>query len=232
MSGVRQLILPALLLISPTAMAAKPQALNETMALQLVFSRSIIKQRMTGEVAIGQSKVMAAEKWPNPELSFSQETFEQADVVEESLSIEQQFDFSGRRGLYVAAAEHELQASHAKAKNWRIQMELDTRQRFYTALYQQRRQTVYNKTQDKIDAINHALARRLRDGDVSSYDYQRTKNEQATLQAEAVGTRSAAHTAWQQLRALTGEAIKPYDHLVGELLPESPRPLEIGRAHV
>lgn len=217
-------LLFGMFLNSVSAWAQSP-VLTEQEALRLVFERSAIKQYMAGEVALGQADLQAAEKWPNPELSFSRETSDQGNSFEESYVLEQEFDFSGRRGLRVDAANKSLQAAHHRARSWRITMQAKTRQGFYHALYQQQRQAAYDQTQAKLNTVNGVLSRRMREGDVSRYDYQRTRNEHAAIQAETVVIRSDSYTAMQNLRALIGYRLQPFEQLEGELLPGEPQTL-------
>lgn len=213
------LSLPILVLVSVPAWA-ESVVLNETMALQMVLDRNVIRDRIQAEIKLGKGVLAEAEKWSNPELSINRENLDQANSTEQSIALHQTFDFSGRRGLSIDAAENDLLAARRRAETTRRDIVADTRQRFYSALYQQQRQLAYQQTRNRLDKINRALSRRKKVGDVSRYDYQRVRAEHARLQARASVAQTDAYQSMQQLRALLGKQGDLFTTVDGKLLPQ------------
>lgn len=195
------------------------------MAIRIGLSRSAVDLRTEGEVRQAQGDLLGARTRPNPELSYARESLNNAeDQVEHTLQLSQQFDVSGRRALQIEAADRQLEAAQYGTRAWRAQLTQQIRERYFTALYQQQRRAVYERTREQIRLLGTALDRRRREGDVVLYDFQRVKSERAALAAEVSETDVAFESAWQRLRALLGEEMQGYDALAGELVPEQTIP--------
>lgn len=213
------------LLLWATTVTAQQGVLTQEAAIRIGLSRSAVDLRTEGEVRLAQGEVLDARTRPNPELSYERESLNNADdQVEHTLQLSQRFDVVGRRALQIEAADRQLEAAQYGIRAWRAQLTQQIRERYFTALYQQQRRAVYERTREQIRLLGNTLDRRRREGDVMLYDFQRVKSARAALAAEVSETDAALQSAWQQLRALLGADAQGYDTLTGELVPEQAMP--------
>jgi cobalt-zinc-cadmium efflux system outer membrane protein len=214
------------LLLAASIATAKQNDLTEDMALQIGLGRDLVQQRMSASINQAKSGSISASAWSNPEISYEREALDGIDSVEQKIIISQEFDFSGRRGLHMKAADLHMNAAEYESMAWRSEFEKDIRARYYDALYQQKRQQAYKDTQQRISVLNQALKLRRDDGDVSIYDYQKVVTERASIEAEVNNAGADFNTAWIGLWALLGPGSNEYAMLAGELLPGSPPSLQ------
>ena len=215
------------LLILTTTLAAQQNTLTEAMAIQLGLSRDSVQQRAEGNISQARSEVIAAGTWPNPEFSYERETLDNdEDHLEQNFVFSQQFDFSGRRALRREAADRHLDAARYQSDAWRADLTKDIRERYYSALLQQKRRQAYQKTENRVKLLRKALQRRRREGDVSIYDNQRVNTERAAIEAEVRNADVDAQAAWQTLWVVLGANHQGFQSLEGGLLPDQMPPLE------
>jgi cobalt-zinc-cadmium efflux system outer membrane protein len=215
------------LLILTTTLAAQQNTLTEARAIQLGLSRDSVQQRAEGNISQAQSDVIAAGMWPNPEFSYERETLDNdEDHLEQNFVFSQQFDFSGRRALRREAADRHLDAARYQSDAWRADLTKDIRERYYSALLQQKRRQAYQKTENRVKLLRKALQRRRREGDVSIYDNQRVNTERAAIEAEVRNAEVDAQAAWQTLWVVLGANHQGFQSLEGGLLPDQMPPLE------
>ena len=215
------------LLILTTTLAAQQNTLTEAMAIQLGLSRDSVQQRAEGNISQARSEVIAAGMWPNPEFSYERETLDNdEDHLEQNFVFSQQFDFSGRRALRREAADRHLDAARYQSDAWRADLTKDIRERYYSALLQQKRRQAYQKTENRVKLLRKALQRRRREGDVSIYDNQRVNTERAAIEAEVRNAEVDAQAAWQTLWVVLGANHQGFQSLEGGLLPDQMPPLE------
>lgn len=213
-----------LLLCAATA-AAQQGSLTEEAAIRIGLSRSAVELRTEGELRQAQGELLGARIRPNPEFSYERESLNNAEnQVEHTLQLSQRFDVSGRRALQIEAADRRLEAAQYGTRAWRVELIRQIRERYYTALFQQKRRAAYERTREQIRLLSNTLDRRRREGDVVLYDFQRVKSERAALTAEVSDTDVALQSAWQQLRALLGADVQGYNTLAGELPPQQAMP--------
>ena len=207
------------LLLCTTVVTAQQDILTESMALEMGLGRDAVKQRVSANINQAQSGILSARTWPNPEFNYEREALEGLDLVEQKIIVTQQFDFSGRRGLHIQAADLHMDAAMHESEAWRTELIKDIRERFFEALLRQKRQQAHKATQLRVDLLNKALQKRRDVGDVSVYDYQRVVTERAAIEAEVGNASVDLHTTWLALRALLGTGADDYRVLEGSLLP-------------
>ena len=216
----------AVLLALSTAAGAQQTALTETKAIRIGLDRDLVQQRAAGNLGQAQSEVLSAGTWPNPEFSYEREALEGLDLVEQKIIVSQEFDVSGRRGLHMQAADLHLDAARYESEAWRAELIRKIRERYYEALFQQKRQTAHVETQKRIRLLNAALTRRHDEGDVQLYDYQRVITERAAIEAKVNNAAVDFNTSRLSLWALLGEGADDFQVLEGELLPLPPAALD------
>ena len=214
-----RLLIATVLLLTAIAAPAEQRVLTEELALQLGLNRDLVQHRLDGDISQAQSEVLAASTWPNPEFSYEREALEGLDLVEQKIIISQEFDFSGRRGLHMQAADLHMDAAKYKFESWRRELIQAIRERFYDALLQQKRQEAHDDMRKRLNVLSKALTRRYDEGDVSVYDYQRVIAERTAVEAQLSNANVDFTAAWLSLRALLGESSDEYRMLKGDLLP-------------
>jgi cobalt-zinc-cadmium efflux system outer membrane protein len=215
-----------LLLLAATA-SAQQRTLTEGAAIHIGLSRDAVALRTEGSLMQAQGDRLDALVRPNPEFSYERESLDNAeDEVAQKLTLSQRFDVSGRRALHIQAGDRHLEAARYESENWRADTVKRIRERYYTALYQQKRRDAHAHMQNRIQLLNQALERRRGVGDVSAYDFQRASTERAALNVEVDNARVAFLSEWHRLGALLGSEVQAYDALAGDLLPDRLIPQE------
>ncbi|MAI91754.1 TolC family protein [Ponticaulis sp.] len=167
---------------------------------------------------------MTAGTRPNPVLGLDREGVDgfAGDGSETILSIEQSFDFFGRRKLAVTGADADIRAAQTGAQVERARIASDVTQAYYTVVYTQARLSAETNYRDQLDALLDNTRMRLQAGDAAQYDVERIR--QAAWSADLSASRAAANllTAEADFEAATGLNFKSTeDRLVGDLLPET-----------
>lgn len=214
------------LLLFTSSGIAKQNILTEEMALQIGLKRDLVQQRMLASINAAESGIITARTWANPEISYEREALDGIDAVEQKIIVTQDFDFSGRRGRHKQAADLHMDAARYESESWRAQMEKSIREKYYDALYQQKKHDAHKQTRQRISVLNNALQNRRDEADVSIYDYQRVVTESAAIEAEVNNAGADFNMAWIRLWTLLGSGSDDYAALAGELLPPSPPSLE------
>ena len=221
-------------LAAPTQGAAptgKPDhPLTEPESIRLALERPAIRSLAQSQIALAESEVTAAGRWPNPEIEYSREQVNRpsGDSTEESFWLTQRFELSGQRGLHKEAAEHRLQAAALGTKANGVEIAADTRARFFRVLYQQMRLGSIEDWTQRLAEIGEVIRKRQRAGEVSGYDTLRMSTEQAAAQATFTKEQSSYKRAWAEFSAIVGgpEVTRAYDGVAGQLLPNPPGALE------
>jgi len=205
--------------------------LTEPEAVRLGLSRPDVTDLFEGEIAVAQSDVMSAQRWPNPEFSYTHEPSSSlpGDPDQEYLWLSQRFDVSGRRGLRTAAAEHRVRAVTHDTELRRIELEAEIRQRFYEVLQRQMRVEAVKQWAGRMENITDIVRRQEAAGEVSAYDLRRLVRERSSAEARLDSEQANLAQAWERLQALLGrrDPHVPEQRVEGDLLPPTPlAPLE------
>ena len=229
------LSLPAALGQPPTTQALPSGALTETEAVRLGLSRPEVMALREGEIGVAQSDVMAAQRWPNPEFSYTREEASSlpGDPDQDYFWLIQRFDVSGRRGLKTEAAERRVRAVTHGTELHRIELEAEIRQRFYEVLHRERRVRAVGQWADRMAKVADIVRRRQAAGEVSAYDLRRLVREQSSAEARLHSEQASLTHAWERLKALLGlqDPRARASGVAGTLLPAAPpAPLEIQMA--
>lgn len=201
-----------------TATAA---ALTEPEALRQAVNRPSVVDLREGRTGVAEADAVAAGLWPNPSLAYQRESVQgdPAETDEDFAWISQRFDLSGRRGLRREAAELRIDSARREVDAWVLDLEMETRRRFYATLLAQGRREAASRWVQRMRTAATTVRRREAAGDASAYDRRRLDREVATARAR-LRTEEARH---ERARARLGAVLgsKSGEDLVvsGVLLP-------------
>lgn len=212
----------------PISQPSRP--LTEAESIRLALERPAVQLLAEGRIALARSDVTAAGRWSNPEIEYSREEVDRQpkDSTEEFYWLSQRFELSGQRGLHKEAAERRVQAASLGTEADRVEIEADTRARFYRVLHQQERLGAIEDWTGRLAAIGEVIRKRHAAGEVAGYDTLRLSTEQSSARAALRKEQASYKRAWAELASLLGgaEAISAYDGVAGRLLPVAPTSLE------
>jgi outer membrane protein, heavy metal efflux system len=201
---------------------ALAEALTEDMSVSLSLQRPAVNGLRAARQAEAQSYVIDAERWPNPSLDYARETYSAA-ATEQSLTLSQPIDLSGRRGLRREAARHFVEAATQGSHGDQLDITRTTREAFYTTLYHERRLVAIGAWSERMQEMELIVRKREAAGEVSGYDRSRLTLE-STLATTTFDTETAElQNAWAVLRGLLGDAqaSSRFNQITGELLPSA-----------
>nr|WP_305906814.1 TolC family protein [Methylomarinum sp. Ch1-1]MDP4519521.1 TolC family protein [Methylomarinum sp. Ch1-1] len=186
---------------------------------------------VNGRLDEAQSDIIASSHWENPTFSYAMDLPGKRDqnAFENAYMLSQKIDLSGRRGLRQSAAQQNLHAVEAGIQSRLAEFKAQTRQRFFEVLHLQRRVDVVNIWSRRLNALQAILQKREQAGDVSGYELKRVQRECATAMTRQQTEMAALQQSWEKLFALWPEGAKTLSAtrtVSGELLPETPLPLE------
>ncbi|KFI23846.1 TolC family protein [Nitrosococcus oceani] len=194
-------------------------------AVRMGLSRPAIKQWVEGRISMAQSEAAQAALWSNPQLQYQRE--DAGGSIDQFLWLTQKFDFSGRRGLQVGAAQQRVRATRQDTRLRRLALVAKIRQDFYQALHQRELLGNLARWLGRLEVIEAVVQKREAAGVISGYDHLRLTREQAAVQARLQGEEATQQRIWEQLAAILGgqEQIIDYQGVTGALLPDPPPPL-------
>lgn len=222
-------LLSAALLPISSLYATPP--LTESVLLEQVIQQASVQNWIKGRLDEAQSDIMATSHWENPIFSYAMDLpgKRNQNAFENAYMLSQQIDLSGRRELRQSAAQQNLHAVEDDIQTRLAGIKAQTRQRFFEVLHLQGRLDVVNTWSQHLNALQVILQKREQAGDVSGYDLKRVQREYATAMTRQHSETAALQQSWEKLFALWPNAVKDLTTtrtVSGELLPETPLPLE------
>lgn len=152
-----------------------------------------------------------------------EETATGAGTTEQYGWVAQTIDIAGRRSTRGRAAGHRVRAAEAEGEDLRVERRATIRQRFYTALLEQRRVVALEAWVRQGERVVEVVDKRRAAGDASGYDAMRMAREQATARARLASGYASLARNREELRGLIGST-RTWDTVDGELLPSEPLP--------
>ena len=224
-----RLLALALLTACPGIVQAENQPLTETLALTereavaAALSRPAWVEAETGRVAVAESVVTEAGKFPNPVFSIGRDRLNMEGGVstERSVQISQTFDLSGRRSLRQEAASQRLEAEKFDGRIRRLNMIAEVRRAFAETLYRIQTQSALERWKTRIEQAVAVTAHLAEAGEASGYDRRRIEREAQTVKARLSVAQADTERSRETLAALTGNRPDEVMHLLGELLPDA-----------
>lgn len=213
-----------LLLLCALPSLVSAQTLTEAEALRLGLSRAELNDLERGTRALAESGVTEASTLPNPTLGYQRERMRTSPrSSDETWTIAQTFDLSGRRGLRRDAAERRLDAANAHNTARRGELAAEIRHQFYDVLLSQRFVQATEAWVRRFILIESLIEKQTRAGETSGYDRRRLTRERQTIEARLAAAQAKLLRQRERLAALTG---RPVDELNGSLLPPALPALE------
>jgi outer membrane protein, heavy metal efflux system len=223
------------LLVPPVASLAQgpgyppARGLSEVEAVRLGLARPEVEALFEGEIDVARSDVLAAERLPNPALSYSREDSRGAttDSQEDFFWLTQRVDLSGRRGLHTQAAQRRVDATGYETERRRLEIEAEIRRRFFEVLYRETRIQVVRRWSERMQTVAGIVRRQEAAGEVSAYDGRRLGREQAGAEARLQTEEASLANASERFRAFIGaEGTSPEYRVSGSLLPSASTSLD------
>ena len=202
---------------------ATAQTLTAEQAVQLALENAENRVFAEAPAEAAQGAVISAETWRNPVLSVDREGEDGfgGDGSETSVSIERDFDFSGRRTLEIRSAQAELLAARNAGRITLAELRAETLTAFYAVLAAEAEQAAVSALSDQLSALEDATRRRVDAGDASRLELERVRQETLRLPALTAEARLAVQAARDALFVATGADLVTTANPVGDLLPET-----------
>lgn len=204
---------------------AESRALTEAEAVTRGLALPAYADVVQREIALSQANAAEERLWPNPQVFYSHE--DAADSVEEIVTLTQELNLSGSRGLRAQAADHLLSAAEQSVQRRSDLHAARIREDFYDVLLAQERIAAILQWTRQLDAAGSAVAKREAAGDVSAYDRRRVERELHNAESRVTTESALLEDAWTSLAPLV--AIEPaadgaWPAAKGTLLPVTPPP--------
>ncbi|RIJ22477.1 TolC family protein [Henriciella barbarensis] len=217
----RLLAASALLALS---LPAAGQALSADDAAQLAKARPEAAQLIDAPVERAEGNLQSARTLPNPVASLEREGVDGfgGDGAETIVSIEQSWDFSGRRTLNQRGAEADIEAARFNALSRAANLGVEARRSYFELLAARKKLSIAARYESELSNLLNETARREQAGDAARYDVERVRQETLAASIALTEAETELYTAEQSLAALIGaEPLAGQVVLTDALLPDT-----------
>lgn len=183
-------------LVQPAAAVAQVVAVTESEILAQLRGGNPRVEALRAAVDVARADVLAAGRWPNPQLTFNRESV--AGIVEGMFMVSQALPITGRRGLDVNAATARVEASASRAEDRIRRLRAELRLAFTDLWASQEREEELTRSQGRLGELAAILGKREAAGDAAGFDRLRAEREVIDVEA----ARSVAATARAQAQAM------------------------------
>lgn len=223
MGYVHALLLSLLALpLAAWAQGVPPSALSEAGAVRLALARAELSDLEQGAWQAAEADVQAAERLPNPTLSYSRDQVGGGNV-EQTLMLSQDFDLAGRRGLRRDAAQRRAQAVSWENERRRLELAGEVRRAYVDVLFSTHVIRATEVWVEQFQRVEAQVDRLARAGEASGFDRRRLARERQGAQVHLAGERASLLRAQARLAFLIGSQDSP--EVAGGLAPASLPPL-------
>lgn len=192
---MRTIVVCALFAVLRTVgVSAQTVALSESELLAQLGSESPRIRAARAAVDVARADILAAERWPNPRVSFNREAV--AGVSEGMFMVSQSLPITGRRGLDVNAATARVEASSSRADEQIRRVRADLRLAFTDLWASQERERELAHSRDRLSELTGLLGKREAAGDAAGFD--RLRAEREVIDVDAGRALAAAQRAQAQ----------------------------------
>lgn len=203
---------------------APSATLTEHDVIISALGRAPLRDSIEGAITAEEGRADAARAYPNPELSYAREqTFGNAGTAENYLVAAQTIDIARRRHRRGQAGDLRARAIRQDGETTRLSIAATARQRFYEALYRQKRVATLERWVAHVGEALDIVTRREKRGDAAAYDRKRLEREQTVTNGRLATERAQLAAARARLSAMLGAASKTGD-ATGTLLPDADPP--------
>ncbi|WP_291079085.1 TolC family protein [Hyphomonas sp.] len=142
------------------------------------------------------------------------------DGAETILTLEQTFDFSGRRSLNQRGAEADIRAARFNSLAETAMLGVEARRRYFDLLAAREQLAVAQRYGQEVDELLAQTTRREQAGDAARYDVERVRQEALAAGIALTEAETDTYSAEQYLAALIGsEPLSGSVILTDDLLP-------------
>jgi len=170
--------------LMPSSVGAQTLVLTESDALARLSTGSPRVRAIRAGIEIARVDVLAADRWPNPRLTFDRESV--AGTTEYITTLAQPLPITGRRGFEVRAASALVSASSSRADDDVRRLRADVRLAFAELVAAQARERELAAARDRLAELADILARRERAGDAAGFDRLRAAREVLDVETDLV----------------------------------------------
>lgn len=204
----------------PAISAAQPLTADEVVTLALENAENRVFIQAPTEAAHGA--LTELETWRNPVLSVSREGQSGlgGDGSETSVSIERDFDFSGRRAMQADSARARLQAARSQGVVTQAELRAEALSAYYSVLAAHAELDTIERLDAQLSQLETATRQRVNAGDASQLELERVRQETLLVPSLISAARLNADAARDQLFIITGAERVLSDTLAGSLLSE------------
>ena len=208
----------ALALLVVAIPAAGQTVLSEADALARLSTDSSRARAIRASVEIARAEVLAAERWPNPQPSFTRESV--AGVTEYLTTVSQLLPITGRRKLDIAAASAMVSATSSRADDELRRLRTDLRLAYAQLASAQARERELTEAVKRLQELRDVLAKRESEGDAAGFDQLRAQREVLDFQSDLVIASTDRARAQATLASFFADITDP-SQIVAAGLPSS-----------
>lgn len=166
----------------PSHVDAQSLTLTESQALARLSPDSPRARAIRAPIEVARADALAAERWPNPRLTFDRESV--AGITENITTVSQPLPITGRRGLDVQAASALVDASSGRADDGLRRARADLRLAFAQLVAAQVRERELTAAETRLRTLVDVLAKREAAGDAAGFDRLRAEREAFDIDAD------------------------------------------------
>ncbi len=204
-----------------------PATLTLDQALRIAEARNPAVVLARAQLAASRADVTSAGKRPNPGFSVNPDgLFSGRDILETSVSIDQEFETGGRRRRRVQEARFALDGAEASARNVMRQLRLDVQRAYMQVVLAKADVEVTRETLAEIDQVIAINRARYEQGELSGVELRRLQVERFRFADDAFSSELALENARSALLALLDirPLDRPFDTADGLTLPATGSP--------
>lgn len=224
-------VAPALSAQSESLPAMEGSGVGDTLVLSLIGAQRRALQQNPAfladrqETAIARGELRQARVYPfNPELAADAPgVVTNGAVGEYEISLTQEVEWAGQRGLRIGAAEFGLNRAASSVRNAALATVAEVSLAFADALSADRRLAVSTAVLELNERLLAATRTRLREGEISVLEANLVEIEYGRARARVLAARRGATSATLQLKRIAGIAVDQPIRLADEL-PDAPDP--------
>ena len=210
-----------------TAPAGAAPALSLPQALDLALVHNPGLRAARQALAASEGAVLQSQARPNPELAYSQEDT-RSSTRSVTLQWNQTVEVGGKRAARMRVAERGRDVAQAELAAAEATLRADVRAAFFGLLAAQQRVSLAGQTLDIARSAREAAAKRVAAGKIAPLEETKARVAESGAQLELAQAQSGLRVARSQMKALWGEALRPFGEAMGEgsggvdALPEVP----------
>ncbi len=205
----------------PVGAAPDSAALAEAEVVERALANPGLADVLTGRTGAAEARVLAAGRWPNPQLSYTREQIVGSGANgEDYLALSQAFDLGGYRWLARKAARTRAKAQARHNESTRVDLVAQVREAYARALYAQERIAAVERWRHRVQAAVTMAAERVSAGDAPRLHVERLRRELQIVDVQIARARAELVEAWGTVRTLmaSDRGVDP-PALAGPLLP-------------